>query len=46
MKKKLGRSPDDGDALCLANMATVKTEVLEAYADEQEQGYDRFSEIL
>jgi hypothetical protein len=46
MKKKLGRSPDDGDALCLANMATVKTEVLEAYADEQEQGYDRFTEIL
>jgi hypothetical protein len=46
MKTQLGRSPDDGDALCLANMATVKTEVLEAYADEQEQGYDRFSEIL
>ena len=23
-KKKLGRSPDDGDACCMANMATVK----------------------
>ena len=24
-KKKLGRSPDDGDACCMANMATIKT---------------------
>ena len=30
MKKLLGRSPDDGDAVCLANMETVKTEVRRA----------------
>ncbi len=43
MKKKLGRSPDDGDAVCLANMATVKTETLEAY--EREEPYDRYREL-
>lgn len=46
MKKKLGRSPDDGDALCLANMASIKTETLQQWADEQEEEYDRFKEIL
>jgi hypothetical protein len=30
MKEDLGRSPDDGDAVCLANLATVK---LEFYQD-------------
>lgn len=29
MKKELGRSPDDGDAYCLANIATLKVEALD-----------------
>lgn len=34
MKKRLGYSPDDGDAVCLANMATAKAEtMLDALAD-------------
>lgn len=28
-KKRIGRSPDDGDAYCLANMTTIKIEQLE-----------------
>jgi hypothetical protein len=47
MKKRLGRSPDDGDAVCLANMTTLKTETLieleMMQADEQQ---DRYSEFL
>ncbi|HEX8577983.1 MAG TPA: terminase [Allosphingosinicella sp.] len=45
MRKVLGRSPDAGDAVCLANMATMKTETLQAIQDHQEETYDRFSEL-
>lgn len=47
MKKRLGRSPDDGDAVCLANMNTLKIETLiELEMAQSEQEYDRYSEIL
>jgi hypothetical protein len=46
MKAKLGRSPDDGDAVCLANMASVKFEILDEIEWQQEEGYDRYREIL
>lgn len=46
MKKALGRSPDDGDAVCLANMATVPMEALLNEIDHRRGGdYDRNSEL-
>lgn len=35
MKVQLGRSPDRGDAVCLANRATVKTRQFEAFTAEK-----------
>lgn len=42
-KKLLGRSPDDGDACCMANIATVKDLVFDELA-MQAQG-DRYDEL-
>lgn len=41
-KKDLGRSPDHGDAYCLANITTMKAEVFEALAVAN---YDRYAEL-
>lgn len=43
-KKKLGRSPDDGDACCMANMATIKQEVFDDMVVKATSG-DRYSEL-
>lgn len=43
-KKKLGRSPDDGDACCMANMATMKNEVFDEYMSNATSG-DRYAEL-
>jgi len=49
MRDDLGRSPDDGDAVCYALEATVKEEVVQDWLDDQRSagtgGYDRFSEL-
>lgn len=48
MREELGRSPDDGDAVIYALIATVKEEVFEDWMDEQRAGgvgFDRFSEL-
>lgn len=42
-KKLLGRSPDDGDACCLANISTPKDEVFEQLAAAKEA--DRYAEL-
>lgn len=44
MKDDLGRSPDDGDAACLANLETIKTEVFDAMAATA-RTQDRYAEI-
>lgn len=43
-KKLLGRSPDDGDACCLANMATMPFEVYEDIVTSSVEG-DRYSDL-
>ena len=43
-KKKLGRSPDRGDACCLANMRTIKQEIYEEMVRATSE-YDRYGEI-
>lgn len=44
-KKDLGRSPDDGDACCLANIATMKVEEYhEIIASNRSHG-DRYAEL-
>jgi len=43
-KKELGRSPDDGDACCLANMATLKHETYEEMVQARIEG-DRYAEL-
>lgn len=43
-KKKLGRSPDDGDAYCMANIQTMKAEVYEELIGRH-QDYDRYAEL-
>lgn len=46
MKKEIGRSPDKGDAVCLANMDTVKNEVFEqVWNAKTERAYDRYREL-
>lgn len=42
-KKKLGRSPDDGDACCLANMTTLKQEIYDTMV--QRTPTDRYAEL-
>lgn len=41
-KKLLGRSPDDGDACCMANMNTVKSEIFQSMLRST---YDRYKEV-
>ncbi|AIT81233.1 hypothetical protein [Novosphingobium pentaromativorans] len=43
-KKRLGHSPDDGDACCLANLSTVKAEVWEEM-QANSGGYDPYDDI-
>ena len=43
-RELLGRSPDDGDAYCMANIATIKTEVYQAMV-RRAKDYDRYKEI-
>lgn len=38
MKKDLGRSPDDGDAVCMANLTTMKIEVFDAMLEAARTG--------
>ena len=47
MRDRLGRSPDDGDAVCYALEATIKEEVIiDRLADMgMHGGYDRFNEL-
>ena len=48
MREHLGRSPDDGDAVCLANMATMKRPTLAQQFEAGVQhagGGDRFGEL-
>lgn len=47
MRKRLGRSPDDGDAICNALIATIPDEVIFDHLGNMasEAGYDRFSEL-
>lgn len=44
-KKRLGHSPDDGDACCLANITTLKVEEVSAMFDNYGQTGDRYAEI-
>lgn len=43
-KKELGRSPDDGDACCLANIATIKTAVFDDMLFKA-KAIDRYKEL-
>lgn len=43
-KKLLGRSPDDGDAYCMANLRTIKVEIYDAMV-RAVKDYDRYKEI-
>lgn len=46
MKDDLGRSPDDGDAVCLANIDTVKQEVVDdMIAKRVRKAYDPYAEL-
>ena len=46
MKKDLGRSPDDGDAVCMANMTTMKIEVYEELRSSVQRGAeDLYAEL-
>lgn len=47
MRDRLGRSPDDGDAVCYALRHAFKTEIVVDKIQEQfnRDGYDRFSEL-
>jgi hypothetical protein len=43
MKKILGRSPDRGDAVCMANIETMKQEVVDAM--KSKRAYDPYSDL-
>jgi hypothetical protein len=49
MKKRLGRSPDSGDAVCMSNMATMRSQTLIDMLADAQRGpsgdYDRFAEL-
>jgi hypothetical protein len=45
MKAELGRSPDDGDAVIMANIAVMKEEVFEELKEKNRGGYDRYAEL-
>ncbi len=44
MKEELGRSPDKGDAVIMANLVTMKLEVFEELRRDRD-GYDRYQEL-
>lgn len=44
-KKRLGRSPDDGDACCMANIVTLKTETIMEALDAAMHSGDRYGEL-
>lgn len=44
MKQELGRSPDDGDAVIMANIVTMKIETYEEIRDTR-RDYDRYDEL-
>lgn len=47
MKADLGRSPDDGDAVIMANIDTIKREVVDAMiAARSKRAYDPYSELM
>jgi hypothetical protein len=45
MKAELGRSPDDGDAVCMANIDTIKDEVVDDFLARHRKGTDRYEEV-
>jgi hypothetical protein len=45
MKEDLGRSPDDGDAIIMANIVTMKVEAYEALREESRRPFDRYAEL-
>lgn len=45
MKEELGRSPDDGDAVVMANIVTMKLEQYEELKHERRPDYDRYEEL-
>jgi hypothetical protein len=45
MKEELGRSPDDGDAVIMANIVVMKVEQYEAIRESMKQPYDRYEEL-
>jgi hypothetical protein len=46
MKQELGRSPDDGDAVIMANIPTMKIEAYEQLRAEVKEPYDRYADEL
>jgi len=46
MKAELGRSPDEGDAVLMANIETMKTETVEALAQAMtRKSYDPYADL-
>lgn len=45
MKAELGRSPDRGDAVIMANIVTMKVEVYEELREQARQPFDRYTEL-
>lgn len=45
MKSELGRSPDCGDAVIMANITTMKLEVYEELREEMRRPVDRYDEL-
>lgn len=45
MKEDLGRSPDKGDAVVMANIVTMKLEQYEELKHERRPDYDRYEEL-
>jgi hypothetical protein len=45
MQEELGRSPDDGDAVIMANIVTMKIEDYEELREQVRKPYDRFAEL-
>jgi hypothetical protein len=45
MKHELGRSPDDGDAVIMAAIPTMKLAVYEELRDKTRGGFDRYAEL-
>jgi hypothetical protein len=45
MKEELGRSPDDGDAVIMANIVVMKIEQFEEIRENMKQPYDRYEDL-